>query len=303
MNDVKITKVRPHLTMLESPTQDVISKGARHKYLAHYTSIDVLRQILRYQQFKLNRLDKVNDLEECQGLQPDQDAYNFFVACFTHNPNESLPQWHMYTSGGSGVLIRYTLKKPLGSSAENLIDFRKDASLAYYKPNNIHSEASSIVRDSASAIPALHLWQYLTNAGAKVNVQISVSNIDYNPEHYETLRKSKFVEIKTDSGIQPMIVRNVAGVLKDQSWSHEKEVRICCYFSGSDDRGSDITTYEYVLVPLMFDQVKKIEIVQSPWVSEEQKEEIKTICDDYLKLYSVAYSITTSKYYGKLKRR
>jgi len=71
----------------------------------HYTSIDTLALILASGKLRFNRLDRVDDMREAQRHSGIDFGKYFFVSCRTHDPNESIPQWHMYTERMTGVRI------------------------------------------------------------------------------------------------------------------------------------------------------------------------------------------------------
>jgi hypothetical protein len=71
----------------------------------HYTNINSLALILRHKKIRLNRLDKVDDLSESKIISGIYFGKYFFVSCWTHSDEESIPQWHMYTNQMSGVRI------------------------------------------------------------------------------------------------------------------------------------------------------------------------------------------------------
>ena len=85
----------------------------------HYTSINTLARILKYQTIRFNRLDCVDDVSEAK-FYGKSDLIKFpFVSCWTDSNVESIPLWHMYTDKMRGVLISlegdwmyYRLLKP-----------------------------------------------------------------------------------------------------------------------------------------------------------------------------------------------
>lgn len=71
----------------------------------HYTDINTLALILKYQTIRFNRLDRVDDIAEGKAFSELKLEKFFFVSCWTHDSNESLPQWNMYTRDMAGVRI------------------------------------------------------------------------------------------------------------------------------------------------------------------------------------------------------
>jgi len=75
------------------------------KIIHHYTSIETLALLLASGKLRFNRLDRVDDMREAQRHSGIDFGKYFFVSCWTHDPNESIPQWHMYTERMTGVRI------------------------------------------------------------------------------------------------------------------------------------------------------------------------------------------------------
>ena len=75
-------------------------------YLYHYTSLEALALILKNRSIRFCALDRVDDLHE--GIAADLQSIGqwFLVSCWTDDPTESIPLWHMYSSQMKGVRIR-----------------------------------------------------------------------------------------------------------------------------------------------------------------------------------------------------
>jgi hypothetical protein len=71
----------------------------------HYTSIDTLALILKTRKIRFSRLDRVDDAREAPTVQGIHFSKYFFVSCWTGEPRESIPQWHLYTQKMTGVRI------------------------------------------------------------------------------------------------------------------------------------------------------------------------------------------------------
>jgi len=76
-----------------------------HHTIHHYTSIDTLELILRSRKIRFTRLDQVDDAREAPTASGIEFNKYFFVSCWTHDPSENIPQWHMYSKAMSGVRI------------------------------------------------------------------------------------------------------------------------------------------------------------------------------------------------------
>lgn len=71
----------------------------------HYTSINTLSLILKYQSIRFNRLDRVDDVSEAEVYGKYQLGKFLFVSCWTDSQIESIPLWHIYTDKMRGVRI------------------------------------------------------------------------------------------------------------------------------------------------------------------------------------------------------
>jgi type I restriction enzyme R subunit len=71
----------------------------------HYTSIEVLTKILSSKKLRFNRLDRMDDLRESNIQHGINFGKYFFASCWTYCQEESIPQWHMYAGGMTGVRI------------------------------------------------------------------------------------------------------------------------------------------------------------------------------------------------------
>lgn len=72
----------------------------------HYTNIDVLALILKNRTLRFNRLDKMDDPEECNFVSNGVNLGQYtFVSCWTEVKEESIPMWKMYTKDEWGIRI------------------------------------------------------------------------------------------------------------------------------------------------------------------------------------------------------
>lgn len=61
--------------------------------------------IMNSRSIKFNRLDRVDDVEECVEPSNVRLWQYIFVSCWTENPEESIPLWRMYSGTSHGVRI------------------------------------------------------------------------------------------------------------------------------------------------------------------------------------------------------
>ena len=71
----------------------------------HYTSVETLALILQSKKLRFSRLDGVDDASEAPTVKGIAFSKYLFVSCWTADPVESIPQWHLYTEKMTGVRI------------------------------------------------------------------------------------------------------------------------------------------------------------------------------------------------------
>lgn len=93
------------------------------KYLYHYTNIDSLALILKNKTFRLNSLDKMDDLQEKETADIKNIGQFIYVSSWTDDNEESIPMWNMYTNIKAGVRIKMKANpfKRQKTSAANLL--------------------------------------------------------------------------------------------------------------------------------------------------------------------------------------
>ena len=77
--------------------------------LYHYTTFNTLALILSSKSIKFGRLDKVNDPTEGKASDFNSLSSYIFVSCWTHNAEEDLALWNMYTPHMCGVRLELNL--------------------------------------------------------------------------------------------------------------------------------------------------------------------------------------------------
>lgn len=81
-----------------------LEKAKNHSVFRHYTTLDSLPFILKSEKLRLSALSVINDpVEEARTEKILKNK--FFVACFSHDANESIPMWRMYGRDNRGVCL------------------------------------------------------------------------------------------------------------------------------------------------------------------------------------------------------
>lgn len=74
-------------------------------YLYHYTNLETLKLILQNKTFRLSSLNRMDDLEEGDTEDFNKLGRFIYISSWTGNPNESLLLWN-YSKGNEGVRLR-----------------------------------------------------------------------------------------------------------------------------------------------------------------------------------------------------
>lgn len=72
----------------------------------HYTKLESMEKIFQHGFLRLNRIDLVNDLAEKSFLKDKEIYETVYISCFTHNKNESIPQWYNVHSKRSRYIYK-----------------------------------------------------------------------------------------------------------------------------------------------------------------------------------------------------
>ena len=82
--------------------------------LYHYTSIETLALILKYNSIRFNRADKVNDPTEAESSSLGSFKKGTFISCWTTNAEDTIPMWNMYSNNMKGIRIKMPANMFLG---------------------------------------------------------------------------------------------------------------------------------------------------------------------------------------------
>lgn len=179
----------------------------------HYTDINTLALILKNKTIRFNRLDHVDDITEGDSFTKLKLEKFFFVSCWTHDNNESLPQWNMYTLDMAGM--RITLLKRL---------FKYNPLVV---PNNYkHEKQGAII----SPIPFERIF-----ASSYFVVPIFLEEKHYGREvvYGPDFMKIKNEAVQVDASNQALsaCISDPIGIaaVKSPDWSFQKEYRFVLF--------------------------------------------------------------------------
>lgn len=214
-----VEKTAPDLNRLIGKSLSVHADPSRRSleittFVHHYTNINTLALILKNKTIRFNRLDRVDDVSEAQSFGRFNLANYLFVSCWTDSETESIPQWHMYTNGMTGVRLT----------------FPKD--LFHYRPLkppvnwNAHSEGEVL-----SPIPFERLFTdnyiVLPNILNKEQFERKVQYVDDVAAIYKDA-----VDLKLDqeghADLKIKKVGNLAGY-KQKVWEFQSELRFVLF--------------------------------------------------------------------------
>jgi len=174
----------------------------------HYTSIHNLALILKSKKVRFNRLDRMDDTTELNGMA------QFFSTCifgssWTEDSEESIPLWKMYTPNMQGVRISLPVDM-----------FQKKQVQAFTEENY------GLTKDY---IGPLSKEETFTDDYIVTNVFVTPNSfynkIIYNNE-YPELYKQQF-----EANNQEIIIKNIhkLGIYKHKRWTFQNESRFLLY--------------------------------------------------------------------------
>lgn len=261
------------------------------KLIHHYTDIETLALILETQKIRFNRLDRVDDLSESRRLSGINFGKYFFVSCWTHSNEESIPQWHIYTNKMSGVRITFPQnifnKKPL----------TPNDSLGLIQNGEIYSpiEFEQLFTDKYFILPSFFSENNF------------IRDITYEDNLEEIFQNS--VEFnKAPDGKASLTINNLFDLAsyKKKVWSFQEEIRFILFILPSipippdglasqnfatrlpnhilncfkNDIGPDIIEFDIDIAPDILDNIK---VTLGPLTSEGHRLVVQALLEKYTK--------------------
>lgn len=220
---------------------DKREKAERRTKLWHYTNIDVLYKIIANRTIRFSRIDCVNDISEKEPLEVAELYLGTYIACFSHNEDESIPLWSMYTSKGQGIRIEFE-----------------------FSDNNIQKNFIGIDTSSFD--------KYQDNILEYKDFRSRIHDIEYSDSH---LTLPVFYEGE-DIFVDPRVI----AFEKKRIWEYEDETRIMMFTAKHQGRNtpphidfildfSRIKKIKVVFDPWMSPEVKKsVELTTKYYLNE-----------------------------------
>lgn len=253
----------------------------KRKQLYQYTNLDSFLKIISGKYLKFNRIDNVNDKKEKQYFSHEEVSKLVFVSCFSYESEESIPLWHIYTNDGYGVRLGFTIDS--GAMKDVLKDSTRPVKAVSSRGT---IENLNFINDTLLKEVNNHIW----------DVELSQRDIVYNESEVEKNR----IRIGPFDKIGDCFNLTAMGAIKDEAWDYEKESRMVAFLRTTRDN-IDIPDYDYLLVPISFQNVLKIIVTFSPWMSVEIKDCIRLAVNKHLKDYNILFC--DSKYQNTVERK
>ena len=235
--------------------------GQKYTILSHYTTFEILKKILSDKVLKFNRIDKVNDGLESAQFGEDELSHLVYVSCFTYNNRESIPMWMIYGKNNQAICVTFEL------TTDNFAKSFIDGQGTITNPTDI-----DIALDTQKNP---HKVNWYCHVEAK-EVLYRFDAIANNP-----IRRPCEDLYCCNKEIYNL---TVMGAIKREEWEYEKEARIVGYLMNTifdiDIRYKhkeelEIPNIDYLLIPIKFDNLKRITITFNPWMGDDLKTDIK----------------------------
>lgn len=245
------------------------------EYLYHYTNLETLKLILQNKTFRLSSLNGMDDLEEGDTEDFNKLGRFIYISSWTSNPNESLLLWN-YSKGNEGVRLR------MKSNIFKTVNINETI--------NIHGINVPVNGDFNPGIIELMQSKCVSFMPYKAELcRVTYTDLDrlLKPTVYKKCGCGSF-------GIETIDL----GVFKRTEWEDQKEWRYrlssfpfsileqVTWFNNNDQRSllTAVKSREdlgYIDLPLSDDAFDDIEILCSSKMSQEAREELSKVLNQY----------------------
>ncbi|MCB1907671.1 MAG: hypothetical protein KDH15_09900 [Rhodocyclaceae bacterium] len=167
----------------------------------HYTSVENLALILNSGKIRFSRLDKVDDASEAPMAQGIAFSKYFFVSCWTAEPVESIPQWHLYTNGMQGVRIdlpAYPFQSKRVTAPKVWQSLQIDGSI--YSPLDLHESFGptyTVVPTFMSRDQFAGYVEYVPNVQERYDASVRTQSEDPSKPRFSISKPYELVRLKT----------------------------------------------------------------------------------------------------------
>jgi hypothetical protein len=262
--------------------------------LYHYTNIESLAHILKSQQIRFSRLDLVDDMTEGQSNDAVDWKKYFFISCWSNDPVESIPLWHMYTKEMSGV----RLKLPTSMFKFHTINPDELPSGLSLVDKNIIPEDKKYSIKSLLPYDRLHGEDYFVMAPS---FQESRWPCKINYTDDESLLNQELISYNSKDDKTTLTPYEIAKY-KKECWAFQKEWRFRIYCHSAPPRElmktmpkekysvlmlKDMKSFskgvsqKYFFLDLDPNALKNLEVVLGPKADESQKVIVNSLIEKY----------------------
>lgn len=237
-----------------------------HEQLLHYTSIDVLKIMLKDRTLKCSSLKNVNDLLEWQRKGIENVTKATYIASFCHNKYEITYFWFQYGRSASDnrkVLLRFNnFAKYFDNAIENDWARTENGKFIFFDPKKLlRFNAGGLCFGSINS-PDVECRQTIKT--------VKLFDVDYLLPDDEAFRKNYETQGSVSFGegqnLLPAAIRDARSIGKHKTiqWEAEAETRIQCMMSPVDD-----FYFDYMLLRLKDEVFRDLVIVANPWASDK----------------------------------
>lgn len=254
--------------------KDIVNEFDSAERLYHYTTIESLKKILISKSLLMNRNDRLNDIVESHRSK-DADT-DYFVSCFTHISDESIPHWFMY--GGKDKGVRISIKNR--NIFNNKYYFFEDREKKYFSYEQRGSEQGKPIYNNV----------YHVENGVMVLSGVHKARVNYN----DSILLNSPTTTEYAEGLQMKLINiyDMAST-KSEAWSFENESR---FFITLFNNTHDVKS---IFVELNEEVFQDIIITLNPFLSEENLQQIEWELRTLFPEVNMTFII--SKLYGKIK--
>ena len=247
---------------------------------SHYTNLNALLSILRNKELKATRIDLLDDRNEgeyLKSLMEHNDSFPYIVS-LNHEKDENISLWYMYTRPETGVRVSFTVKKRSYSFRQGLIDFER--SVKAYPISGSFDEYAFCPKRLETPI----------------GIYTSIKDVVFDDK-----------EVTENPATMGATATNVTALAstKSKEWAFLNESRIVAEFrslelcSDNSTKVFEIENYQYLMIPIHFDQIENIHITFGPWMGEELKKVIR----EYFSKIDAPITFEDSKFSGIITRK
>ena len=265
-NESKKQKEFSDLSTVGEIREYLETKGPRHTFFFHYTTLGSLRGMLESRRLYLTRMDKLNDAMECRAAEDRKKRV--YIASFSFGTAESMAMWSMY---GAPYKQGVRLTIPKRAITGTLKDFAK-------KPVLYSTETGHEIPFGGSAALKMMDVVYAHNSSL---------------EH----RREKLLKKQGDFVIDAKDDPVLACCIKNEIWLAECETRMVLELEEELPGDEEQVAIDFGCA------VDNLEVTGSPCLSsDELKRELKNFGNVKIK-ESVAYSQVYFKECKDCKKR